>query len=96
MVHPGIVVGGVIAVVVTGVVIYTIIKEDLHDFMDSFERTTPMGHGRKEKDDDNDDNDDNDDGNAQGYSTSWRNGDYELKNRRPQFNDDDDDEKDLE
>jgi len=43
MVHPGIVVAGVFGVVVTGVVIYTILREEIDEFLDSFEKPSLVG-----------------------------------------------------
>ncbi|KAI1314853.1 hypothetical protein EDD11_001629 [Mortierella claussenii] len=100
MVHPGIVVASVFGVVVTGVVIYTILKEELNDFLDSFEKPSLVGGGYQQPRDqqqheDNQRNQqhyDDFDFDRQGQSSSMYQADYELRQRRFQRASEDDDE----
>jgi len=101
MVHPGIVVAGVLGVVVTGLVIYTILKEEIDDFIDSFEKPSLVGArggGRHQQQQQRDQQS----GGQQrrfshdhfeeqgGQSSSMYQPDYELRHRRQRPNDDDD------
>lgn len=95
MVHPGIVVAGVLGVVVTGVVIYSILKEEIDDFLQSFDhQKVPVGaggHGEDERQQRSDYNDP-----TSSSSSGLYRGDYELRQRRPRHDEDEDDnEKEL-
>ncbi|KAF9079039.1 hypothetical protein BGX27_007213, partial [Mortierella sp. AM989] len=94
MVHPGVIVFGFATVVVTGVMIYTMFKEEINDL---FEKPSPAGAGYERQrgfaQDDNDDNSEHE----QGQSSSIYYNDYELRQRRPRLNEDEDgNEKDPE
>ncbi|GJJ76221.1 hypothetical protein EMPS_08580 [Entomortierella parvispora] len=91
MVHPGIVVAGVFGVVVTGVVIYTILKEEIDEFLDSFEKPSLVGasgggrHRQQQQQDQQQQqrrfsHDEN--FQAGGQSSSMYQPDYELRQRR--------------
>ncbi|KAF8929358.1 hypothetical protein EDD21DRAFT_416572 [Dissophora ornata] len=93
MVHPGIVVASVFGVVVTGVVLYTILREEFQDFFESFEKPSPAGYGYEQPRDQqqqqqrgqrgsgqDDDNYDFDQG--RGQSSTMYQADYELRQRR--------------
>jgi len=96
MVHPGIVVAGVLGVVVTGVVIYSILKEEIDDFLQSFEhQKVPVGAGGHGEDQQRQQRSDYNDPTFSSSSGLYH-GDYELRQRRPrQDEDEDDNEKDL-
>lgn len=96
MVHPGIVVAGVLGVVVTGVVIYSILKEEIDDFLQSFEhQKVPVGAGGHGEDQQRQQRSDYNDPTSSSSSGLYH-GDYELRQRRPrQDEDEDDNEKDL-
>ncbi|KAG0339683.1 hypothetical protein BG000_001641 [Podila horticola] len=96
MVHPGLVVAGVFGVVVTGVVIYSILKEEIDDFLQSFDhQKVPVGAGGHENDDQQRQRSDYNDPNSSSSSGIYH-GDYELRQRRPRHDEDEDDnEKEL-
>ncbi|KAF9939443.1 hypothetical protein BGZ67_009479 [Mortierella alpina] len=101
MVHPGIIVAGVFGVVLTGVVIYEIFKEEFNDFLESFEKPSPVGYGyerpREQRDQDQrrqhgfaqDEHD-----HRQGQSSSMYQADYELRQRRTLRQDDEKEDED--
>lgn len=88
MVHPGFIVAGVVGTVVTGVVLYAIVKEVLETPL------VPLGWGRQQsqqqsqrrqqrqqrQQDDQDDQDESD--HDRGHSSSVNEGEYELRRRR--------------
>ncbi|KAF9192469.1 hypothetical protein BGZ51_005481 [Haplosporangium sp. Z 767] len=106
MVHPGIIAVSVFGVVVTGVVIYTIIKEELHDFLESFEKPSLVDSGYERLRDRQQDQEDQDhrqnggfaqdDFETYGQSSSKYHADYELRQRHTQPLNEDENEKDLE
>lgn len=96
MVHPGIIVAGVFGVVLTGVVIYEIFKEEFNDFLESFEKPSPVGYGYERPRDQREqdqrgqhsfEQDEHD--HRQGHSSSMYQADYELRQRRTLRQDDD-------
>ncbi|KAG0256815.1 hypothetical protein BG011_004304 [Mortierella polycephala] len=102
MVHPGIIAVSVFGVVVTGVVIYTILKEEIHDFLESFEKPSPVGSGyerlRDQQDQDHHQSGgfEQDDFEPHGQSSSKYHADYELRQRHTQPSNEDENEKDSE
>ncbi|KAF9559603.1 hypothetical protein EC968_006524 [Mortierella alpina] len=99
MVHPGIIVAGVFGVVLTGVVIYEIFKEEFSDFLESFEKPSPVGYGYERPREQRDQDQGNQHGFAQdehdhrqGHSSSMYQADYELRQRRTLRQDDDEKE----
>ncbi|KAG0363569.1 hypothetical protein BG005_010767 [Podila minutissima] len=97
MVHPGFVVAGVLGVVVTGVVIYSILKEEIDDFLQSLEhQKVPVGSGGHGNDDQQKQRSDHNDPTSSSSSGIYH-GDYELRQRRLHHDMDvDDNEKELE
>ncbi|KAG0289971.1 hypothetical protein BGZ96_006544 [Linnemannia gamsii] len=111
MVHPGIIVISVFGVVVTGVVLYTILKDEIHDIFTSFEKESPVGGGggggggggQRERGGGGFKQENDDFYRGQSSSSSMYDHhfpDYELRQRRPRSNgnqdDDDEEEKDYE
>ncbi|KAG0217693.1 hypothetical protein BGX33_009834 [Mortierella sp. NVP41] len=101
MVHPGIVVASVVGVVVTGVALYTLLKEELHDMFSAFEKPSPAGGGGYDRSRDGDGGQQRDQRGGQddnyysgGHSSSMYQADYELRQRRTtsRFNGDGEDE----
>ncbi|KAF9958295.1 hypothetical protein BGZ72_000607 [Mortierella alpina] len=99
MVHPGIIVAGVFGVVLTGVVIYEMFKEEFSDFLESFEKPSPVGYGYERPRDQRDEGQRGQRGFAQdehdhrqGHSSSMYQADYELRQRRTLRDDDDEKE----
>ncbi|KAH7043489.1 hypothetical protein BKA57DRAFT_107708 [Linnemannia elongata] len=109
MVHPGIIAASVLGVVVTGVVIYTILKDEISDMFTSFEKQSPVGAGggssQRERRGSGSKQENNDDDYYRGQSSSSSSmydhhfTDYELRQRRTRSNDnnhdEDEDEKDF-
>ncbi|OAQ32156.1 hypothetical protein K457DRAFT_135489 [Linnemannia elongata AG-77] len=109
MVHPGIIAASVLGVVVTGVVIYTILKDEISDMLTSFEKQSPVGAGggssQRERRGSGSKQENNDDDYYRGQSSSSSSmydhhfTDYELRQRRTRSNgnnhDEDEDEKDF-
>ncbi|KAG0203905.1 hypothetical protein BGX28_003957 [Mortierella sp. GBA30] len=106
MVHPGIIVAGVFGVVLTGVVIYEIFKEELNDFFESFEKPSPVGYGFERLQDQGQEGgqrqrgfaEDENDHFERGQSSSFYQADYELRQRQRHLlrpDDDDENEKDT-
>ncbi|KAF9996056.1 hypothetical protein BGZ79_010222 [Entomortierella chlamydospora] len=96
MVHPGIVAFGVIGVVVTGVVIYTIFKEELSDYLESREKPSPVASGYEQP---NEQQQQQQRGFAQddydfdqGHSSSMYHNGYELRQRQTLRPNEDEDE----
>ncbi|CAO3572545.1 unnamed protein product [Mortierella alpina] len=99
MVHPGIIVAGVFGVVLTGVVIYEIFKEEFSDFLESFEKPSLVGYGYERPREQGDQEQRGQHGFAQdehdhrqGHSSSLYQADYELRQRRTLRQDDDEKE----
>lgn len=92
MVHPGIIVAGVFGTMLTGVVLYAILREEIHSLLESqiptgFGHERPRRQRRYEEEENRDDSDFRQD---QGRSSSYG-GAYELRRRR-QPNEDEEDE----
>ncbi|KAK3836232.1 MAG: hypothetical protein J3R72DRAFT_450801 [Linnemannia gamsii] len=102
MVHPGIIVGSFIGVVVTGVVLYSILKDEIHDMLQAFEKQSPVGAGSGSGGGDNNKHSDDNfyrDGDGSSSSSMYDHytTDYELRQRRTRNgNHDDEEEKELE
>ncbi|KAF9360992.1 hypothetical protein BGX26_006758 [Mortierella sp. AD094] len=104
MVHPGIIAFSVFGVVVTGVVIYTIFKEELSDFLESLEKPRPVASGYERPNDQQQQQqqqqrgqrgfaqDNYDFEHDQGHSSSMYHSGYELRPRRILRPDEDEDE----
>ncbi|KAG0276389.1 hypothetical protein BGZ95_007597 [Linnemannia exigua] len=107
MVHPGIIVGSFIGVVVTGVVLYTILKDEINDMLQAFEKQSPVGAGsgsgdsHRNQDNNKHSSDDNFYRGGDGSSSSSSmfdhyTTDYELRQRRTRSNGNHDDEEEKE
>ncbi|KAF9119430.1 hypothetical protein BGW39_000311 [Mortierella sp. 14UC] len=111
MVHPGIIAASVIGVVVTGVVLFSILKEEINDMLTTFEKPSPVGAGggggggggggeyqRREQGQDNNNGDDFYRNGSSSSSMYHYTPDYELRQRRtkPNGSHDDEEEKELE
>ncbi|KAF9903669.1 hypothetical protein EC991_003444 [Linnemannia zychae] len=106
MVHPGIIAASVLGVVVTGVVLYSILKEEINDMLTTFEKPSPVGAGgggsenqQRERGYDNNNGDDfYRSGPSSSHMYDHYTPDYELRQRRtrPNGSHDNDEEKELE
>ncbi|KAG0012627.1 hypothetical protein BGZ81_001466, partial [Podila clonocystis] len=92
MVHPGFVVFGVFGVVVTGVVIYSMLKEEIDDYLQSFDhQKVPVNSGEHGNDNHRRQRSDYSEPTSSSSSGIYH-GDYELRQRRPRQDEDEDED----
>ncbi|KAF9930061.1 hypothetical protein FBU30_000898 [Linnemannia zychae] len=100
MVHPGIIAASVFGVVVTGVVLYTILKDEISDMFTAFEKPVSSDRNERERQNDRHENKDNYySGQPSSFSSMFDHysTDFELRRRRTKSNGNngDDEEKDF-